>query len=965
MTVSSTTTKAGPYAGAGTAGPFAVAFRFLEDSHLRVVRTDAEGVDTVLALGADYGVTGAGDSVGAVTLTAPLPVAHRLTILRSVPATQEADYVQNDAFPAESHERALDKLTMLAQETAEKLARAIVLPASDSASRGTTLPSEANRAGKALVFDASGGVSVSVDNYNDQLANVSEQARIAAEQAGISTDQARGAALSAQAAAAAAAASHGGIKLYPTRAEAAVAATELPDGADVEVSQDETRAGARTRYKVLGSVLVFAVNLDQTRLDLANASDPAKGAALAGYLLPESGAVGSTVQAKLGSDLKTATDWGHVISPVTPYPYPEDLPLEVLQGVNGEQVSVALAKTLAFTDTPAFKLNARAGAAFRKGSVRVTIVGDSITAGADNWGPNSYTSLLSTQLKQTFPWVTFNFQNLAIGGMSAGVLIADSYRGANSLEDLVVGSNFWFPPNGGGVNNNPVVAPVGHTLLNDDTWPMGSTPGKSWRQHVLDSNPDIIVWAFGMNDGINYDGFLNNYELFQSFVAANIVGAMPWFTLVSCFLPDKVPPAGQPHAEWQTAAQCIADQVKYLAKRDNYGLIDANSVFNLLRDGIRHDYPVYAYEGNWRFAGDTTKWTFPGGFSLSGNTATGTGLAVRAIKARDIDASFNFRLGAFTGGAFVPRIQYRTEPGVAGSGYSADAVFLHGSPTLTVLLYYRSTVIAFKEFDQGAVAGVGHITALKVKCYGDRHEVWVGGNKLIDTTDQRSLFAGTLSIGVAQGSGDVYFPGIAYGNTWDAPDMPTTVDRKMLLGTPIYDAGGNFVTYGDFITNPDSLGGNVVNHPTAWGHNTYYGLGVARFVAELKQQVSTRLKHVEQSSASFVVSSDAPQLVPLTPPVVLACSATTRVVVTIMFAYSNTSTTCSPQVGYFLNGTWAGSSYVPPSGTFGMQTLVFSTTLPKGVHKVELGAVRAAATDVFTIGRVGTTSTLSVEAVGF
>lgn len=761
----------------------------------------------------------------------------------------------------------------------------------------------------------------------------------------------------------AAASASGPIAFFGTYAAAQAAVGGLPDGGIVEVSQDETRAGARTRYKVLGSVLVFAVNLDQTRLDLANASDPAKGAALAGYLLPESGAVGSTVQSKLGSDLKSATDWGHVISPVTPYPYPEDLPLEVLQGVNGEQVSVALAKTLAFTDTPAFKLNARAAAAFRKGSVRVTVVGDSITAGADNWGPNSYTSLLSTQLKQTFPWVTFNFQNLAIGGMSAGVLVADSYRGANSLGDLVVGSNFWFPPNGGGVNTNPVVAPIGHTLLNEDTWPIGSTPGKSWRQHVLDSHPDIIVWAFGMNDGTNYDGFLNNYELFQSFVAANIVGAMPWFTLVSCFLPDKVPPAGQPHAEWQTAAQCIADQVKYLAKRDNYGLIDSNSVFNLLRDGIRHDYPVYTYEGNWRFAGDTTKWTFPGGFSLSGGTATGTGLAVRDIKARDIDVSFNFRVGAFTGGAFVPRIQYRTEPGIGGSGYSADVVFLPGGPTLTAILYYRSTIIASKTFDQ--VAGVGHSTALKVKCYGDRHEVWVGGNKLIDITDQRSLFAGTLSIGVAQGSGDVYFPGIAYGNTWDAPDMPTTVDRKMLLGTPIYDAGGNFVTYGDFITNPDSLGGNVVNHPTAWGHNTYYGLGVARFVAELKQQVSTRLKHVEQSSASFVVSSDAPHLVPLTPPVVLACSATTRVVVTIMFAYSNTSTTGSPQVGYFLNGTWAGSSYVPPNGTFGMQTLVFSTTLPKGVHKVELGAVRADATDVFTIGRVGTISTLSVEAVGF
>ena len=127
MTVSSTISRSGPYAGAGTTGPFAVGFRFLEDAHLRVVKTSAQGVDADLSLGIDFFASGAGEVNGSVILVAPLGSRERLTILRSVPETQEADDVQNDAFPAESHERALDKLTMIAQQQAEQLGRALRL----------------------------------------------------------------------------------------------------------------------------------------------------------------------------------------------------------------------------------------------------------------------------------------------------------------------------------------------------------------------------------------------------------------------------------------------------------------------------------------------------------------------------------------------------------------------------------------------------------------------------------------------------------------------------------------------------------------------------------------------------------------------------------------------------------------------------------------------------------------------
>ena len=136
MTVLTTTAKAGPYAGSGTTGPFTVPFRFLAASHLRVIRNVA-GVETVLTLGTDYTVAGVGATSGSVTLVAALASGQTLTVVRNVPATQDADYVAGDAFPAESHEQALDKLTMITQQLQEEVARSAKLPASNTADADT------------------------------------------------------------------------------------------------------------------------------------------------------------------------------------------------------------------------------------------------------------------------------------------------------------------------------------------------------------------------------------------------------------------------------------------------------------------------------------------------------------------------------------------------------------------------------------------------------------------------------------------------------------------------------------------------------------------------------------------------------------------------------------------------------------------------------------------------------------
>lgn len=133
MTVSVDTSRVA-YATNGTTGPFTVPFYFLDNTHLRVVYT-AGGVDTVLTLTTDYTVTGAGvEAGGAITTIASYAAGGTLTIIRSVPLTQLTDYQDLDAFPAASHERALDKITMILQQLAEYLDRVPALPASSDLS---------------------------------------------------------------------------------------------------------------------------------------------------------------------------------------------------------------------------------------------------------------------------------------------------------------------------------------------------------------------------------------------------------------------------------------------------------------------------------------------------------------------------------------------------------------------------------------------------------------------------------------------------------------------------------------------------------------------------------------------------------------------------------------------------------------------------------------------------------------
>lgn len=155
MTVETTTARV-TYTGAGTTGPFSVPFYFLKDEDLKVIKTAiADGTETTLVLTTDYVVSGAADEAGgSVTLTASLSSAYRLTIIRDPDLLQSSDYPPNDKFPATTHERVVDKLTMIAQRLKDLINRSFRL--SDGDVSGISLSLSNLSASKLIGVNADG-----------------------------------------------------------------------------------------------------------------------------------------------------------------------------------------------------------------------------------------------------------------------------------------------------------------------------------------------------------------------------------------------------------------------------------------------------------------------------------------------------------------------------------------------------------------------------------------------------------------------------------------------------------------------------------------------------------------------------------------------------------------------------------------------------------------------------------------
>ena len=176
MTVSSSTSSVS-YSGNGATTGFSYTFKIFDDSDLVVsLKDNATGVSTTQTLTTDYTVSGAGTNSGGRVTFVTAPASGKTVIIRrELPFTQETDYVENDPFPAQAHEDALDKLTMLTQQIDSKELNAFYTVDSftqGSAGTQTTFALSIAPASKTIVQVFIDGVYQQKANYNISNTNL-------------------------------------------------------------------------------------------------------------------------------------------------------------------------------------------------------------------------------------------------------------------------------------------------------------------------------------------------------------------------------------------------------------------------------------------------------------------------------------------------------------------------------------------------------------------------------------------------------------------------------------------------------------------------------------------------------------------------------------------------------------------------------------------------------------------------
>lgn len=126
MTIATTTTKVA-YTGNGAITQWAVNFPITAREDVKAIVTTPQGADTALQYGVDYSVSPTLPPGIGATMTTSQPVASgsKLTIYLSTPITQPTDYENSGFLDLEQAEKSYDRLTLICQQLAEALGRAI------------------------------------------------------------------------------------------------------------------------------------------------------------------------------------------------------------------------------------------------------------------------------------------------------------------------------------------------------------------------------------------------------------------------------------------------------------------------------------------------------------------------------------------------------------------------------------------------------------------------------------------------------------------------------------------------------------------------------------------------------------------------------------------------------------------------------------------------------------------------
>ena len=240
------------YSGDGVTTAFPTTFQFDTAADLVVIeKNTSTGAETPKSLTTHYTVSGGSGAVGTVTMLIAPASGTTLTIYNDPEITQRVDLVEGDVSPAETKERAWDRLTWICQRLADRMDRAIRLSEGYTAAFDLTLPTVLT-AGATLVINSDGDgfeMGPLVGDIEDAAANAAAAAASASAAAGSATSASGSATAAAASASAAAAAVATALAASPSITTPTIAGPTISDYIDLNDQSPDPSAPAASKTR--------------------------------------------------------------------------------------------------------------------------------------------------------------------------------------------------------------------------------------------------------------------------------------------------------------------------------------------------------------------------------------------------------------------------------------------------------------------------------------------------------------------------------------------------------------------------------------------------------------------------------------------------------------------------------------------------------------------------------------------
>ncbi|KTT68813.1 SGNH/GDSL hydrolase family protein [Sphingomonas sanguinis] len=772
----------------GVSVSFAVPFRFKAAQDLVVERL-IDGKVVPLLFGIDYRVNGGATDAGGSLIRSVASSGAILRITRNTVRTQAMVYSTGDRFPAASHESALDRQMLIAQEqdaaTADIQARALLVPAGQTiddvpVTPNSVLTFDGQGAPKTLPIGSfpagptgrTGGNVMSVGLFVD-LANTPIPAGAGMiRTSGYST------------------AGQGG-------------AFYVVDDDQVSPVASATRAHSREGVWYRLSEPIAAADQVGAAID-AVTDDTASLTAL--------DARGSGVLPEGTSKVAWGTRFRSAFRGIS-------RKAKLLKG--GAILTTMLAHAAGLHATMAdigWEGNlAVAQQALTSGSIRVAIVGDSIAQGrAQVTSLDASMVRVAEAIQRQCGRSNVIFANFSIAGRGAGELNSDAYTGKNT--GTTDPANF----------NEAEIANLGYP--NYVVWPGGTTVGQTWKAHIKAWAPQLLIIAVGINDNNDPRGFAGSLSSFlRNYLAT-------WDVIPSVVLCTPYAPSYR-RAFWDATQNNIAANaaaVRSLARELGHSLVDVRRVAEAMRTGADSSQPQHRRVA---LSGYPTGWVLTGGTAPINNSGSVTFGAAGSIRRND-DPRQVSRDGLEQFDVTVPAgqsygIEVRIEPTPIGNTarrmlMQIDSDFAPGLSRM--ILYFVQSDGSVLAKDSG-----NFVTPANYRFVGSYR--WIGGEHI-------GFCNGSQRIGV-RGKGTFDYDWLYEGHFGQRAGAGVVVNSAVAelgyersVGMAVLDDYDMFGEIDDFGLNEYSLGGNRAdnpadggNHPTIWGHYNVY-LNAFRWLIE-------------------------------------------------------------------------------------------------------------------------------------